>query len=125
MTSDMTTIGSSLTIIGEVTSQEDMTVHGTVKGRISMDAGCLMVAPTGQIDAAVQGTKLSILGAAAGDLGASERIELAPTATVTGTLTSPVVVVRDGASFNGSVDMRPAAARAKDKTKPGPVAVAS
>src|SRR5690349_20369839 len=101
----MTTIGSSLTITGEVTSQEDITVHGKVTGRILMEAGALMVAPTGHVDATVQGTKLNILGLAAGDLGASERIELAPTANVTGTLTSPVVVLRDGATFNGVVDM--------------------
>ena len=32
----MTTIGTSLVITGEVTSKEDITIHGQVKGQISM-----------------------------------------------------------------------------------------
>jgi cytoskeletal protein CcmA (bactofilin family) len=117
----MTTIGSSLTITGELTSYEDITVHGKVMGRILMEAGCLMVAPTGQVAATIQATTMSILGRAEGDFGASERIELAPTAEVTGTLTCPVVILRDGATFNGVVDMDRQAAKATAKPKPAGV----
>jgi cytoskeletal protein CcmA (bactofilin family) len=35
----MTTIGASLIINGQVTSREDITIHGRVKGEISMEAG--------------------------------------------------------------------------------------
>jgi cytoskeletal protein CcmA (bactofilin family) len=101
----MTTIGPSLIITGEITCREDITIHGRVKGQVRMDAGSLVVAPTGNVDANVQGTRVTVHGTVAGDVASAERIELTPTANVTGTLTTPSIVLHDGATFNGVVDM--------------------
>jgi cytoskeletal protein CcmA (bactofilin family) len=101
----MTTIGSSLLITGEVTSQEDITVHGTVKGHINMDGGALRVAPQGRVDAEVRGSSVTIDGALDGSVTAAARIELTANAKVNGTLTTPAVVLHDGAVFNGLIDM--------------------
>jgi cytoskeletal protein CcmA (bactofilin family) len=100
----MTTIGASLRITGEVTSQEDITIHGSVTGQIRMKDGTLLVAPKGHIDAEVHGLRVTIHGRLAGDVAATERIELTPTADVTGTLTARAVVLRDGAAFSGMID---------------------
>jgi cytoskeletal protein CcmA (bactofilin family) len=100
----MTTIGPSLVITGELTSQEDVTVHGQVKGNITMNQGALLLAPTGNVEANVHGTRVTIHGKLTGDL-AGERIELTGTANVTGTITSPSVVLQEGATFNGLIDM--------------------
>jgi cytoskeletal protein CcmA (bactofilin family) len=122
----MTTIGPSLLITGELTSNEDITVHGKVKGQIRMNAGALLVAPTGTVAANVNGARVTIHGAVEGDVTASERIELTPTARVTGTLTSPSVVMQEGATFNGVVDMdRSKAKPAKPVLTPVDVAKAS
>jgi cytoskeletal protein CcmA (bactofilin family) len=99
----MTTIGVSLVINGQVTSREDITIHGRVKGEISMEAGALLVAPTAKVDARVRATRLTIHGTVAGDIAAAERVELTDTASVSGTLLSPKVVMRDGAFFNGAI----------------------
>lgn len=99
----MTTIGVSLVINGQMTSREDITIHGRVKGEISMDAGSLLVAPTANIDARVRATRLTIHGTMAGDIAAAERVELTDTASVSGTLLSPAVVMKEGAFFNGAI----------------------
>jgi cytoskeletal protein CcmA (bactofilin family) len=99
----MTTIGVSLVINGQVSSREDITIHGQVKGEISMEAGALLVAPTAKIDARVRATRLTIHGTMAGDIAAAERVELTDTASVSGTLLSPAVVMKDGAFFNGAI----------------------
>jgi cytoskeletal protein CcmA (bactofilin family) len=99
----MTTIGESLVINGHVTSREDITIHGRVKGEISMEAGSLLVAPTANIDARVRATRLTIHGTMAGDIAAVERVELTDTASVSGTLLSPAVVMKEGAFFNGTI----------------------
>ena len=99
----MTTIGISLVINGQVTSREDITIHGRVKGEISMEAGALLVAPTANVDARVRATRLTIHGTVAGDIAAAERVELTDTASVSGTLLSPAVVMREGALFNGAI----------------------
>jgi cytoskeletal protein CcmA (bactofilin family) len=59
----------------------------------------------------------------AGNVLASDRIELTPTADVTGTITAPAVVLQDGATFNGIIDMerKPKTDKAPVKTGPTPV----
>ncbi len=116
----MTTLGPSLTITGDVTSQEDMTVHGKVNGKISMQSGALVIAPTGSADANVHGTKVTVHGKLAGDISATERVELTDTANVTGTITAPTLVLQDGALFNGIIDMS-GKASAKPTPKPADV----
>jgi cytoskeletal protein CcmA (bactofilin family) len=101
----MTTIGSSLTITGEVTSHEDVTIHGTVNGKISMQGGSLLVAPTAKVEAEAQVSRLTIHGTFSGDVAATERVELTTTAQVTGTLLAPAVVLQDGAVFNGMIEV--------------------
>jgi cytoskeletal protein CcmA (bactofilin family) len=99
----MTTIGASLIINGQVTSREDITIHGRVKGEIAMESGALFVAPSANIDASVRATRLTIHGTMAGDIAANERVELTDTANVSGTLLSPAVIMREGALFNGAI----------------------
>lgn len=100
-----TTIGASLHINGEVTSQEDVTIHGRVKGQIRMQEGGLLVAPSGSVDADVEGARVTIQGTLAGNVAAAERIELTPTADVSGTLTTCAIMMHDGATFNGLIDI--------------------
>jgi cytoskeletal protein CcmA (bactofilin family) len=114
----MTTIGPSLIITGEITSREDITIHGRLKGQVRMEAGALLVAPTGNVDAHVHATRVTIHGTVAGDVAAAERIELTSTSDVTGTLTTSSLVLQDGATFNGVVDMD----RSKGRKKATPAA---
>ena len=101
----MTTIGTSLVITGEVTSREDITIHGQVKGAISMVEGSLLVAPTARLDADVNVPTVTIHGTISGNVAAAERVELTPTATVKGTLVAPAVILREGATFNGKIQV--------------------
>ena len=99
----MTTIGASLVINGQVTSREDITIHGRVIGEIAMHEGALLIARTANVDAQVRAPRLTIHGTLAGDIAAGERVELTDTATVSGTVLAPTVVIREGALFNGAL----------------------
>ena len=59
----MTTIGASLIINGEVTSHEDITIHGKVAGRIAMEEGALLIAPSANVEAEALVSRLTIHGA--------------------------------------------------------------
>ena len=109
----MTTLGPSLTVTGDITSQEDITVHGTVKGTLTMQQGALVIAPSGKAEATLQGSVITVHGTASGDLTASTKLELMDTAHVSGTITAPSLVLRDGAMFNGIIDMSSKKAAAK------------
>jgi cytoskeletal protein CcmA (bactofilin family) len=108
----MTTIGPTLNIKGQITSKEDVTIQGQVDGSISMEEGALLIAQTAKVKADAQVTRLTIHGTFAGDIAASERAELSPSANVTGSLIAPSIVIQDGAVFNGSIEVtgRPKAA---------------
>lgn len=101
----MTTIGSSLTITGEITSQEDVTIHGKVNGKISMQSGSLLVAEGANVQAEAQVSRVAVHGTFAGDIAAAERVELSATAKVNGTLVAPAIVLQDGAVFNGMIEI--------------------
>jgi cytoskeletal protein CcmA (bactofilin family) len=101
----MTTIGASLIITGQVTSREDMTIHGQVKGQISMEDAGLLVGPSGSVEADIHVGRVTIHGTFSGDIAAGERVELMPTSTVNGTLLSPAVLLQDGALFNGAIEI--------------------
>lgn len=101
----MTTIGPTITIKGEVTSQEDMTIQGNVNGKITMQNGSLLVAPGANVQAEAQVSRVTIHGSFAGDVSAAERVELTSTASVNGTLIAPAIVIQDGAVFNGMIEV--------------------
>jgi cytoskeletal protein CcmA (bactofilin family) len=101
----MTTIGESLSINGEVSSNEDVTIHGKVNGKIVMHAGALLVSKTGSVQAEAQVGQISIQGSYSGDLAASQRVEMVSTAKVTGTVVGPAIVMHDGAVFNGIIEV--------------------
>lgn len=101
----MTTIGSTLTISGEITSQEDMTIQGKVNGKISMQSGSLLVADGANVQAEAQVSRITIHGTFSGDVTAAERVELTATAKVSGTVIAPALVIQDGAVFNGVIEV--------------------
>lgn len=101
----MTTIGPTISISGELTSDEDITVHGRVDGRVMVRDCALTIAERAQLRADIRGARVLVQGQLKGSIVASERIELTPSATVEGSLSANRVVLADGARFNGGIDM--------------------
>ena len=101
----MTTIGISLVIHGELTSDEDLTINGQVKGTVLVRAGTLTIGEQARIRSDIRGIRVIVRGAVDGTIAASERIELHPSAIVSGSLSANRVVVAEAATFNGRIDM--------------------
>jgi cytoskeletal protein CcmA (bactofilin family) len=101
----MTHIGPSIHITGDVTSDEDLTIHGRVTGLVALRDHAVVVAPEATVNADVRGARVVILGHVRGSVTAGQRIELGPSSTVTGSLSANQVVLIDGARFNGRIDM--------------------
>jgi cytoskeletal protein CcmA (bactofilin family) len=68
-----------------------------VNGKISLQGGSLVVGPTATVQAEAQVSRVTIHGTFAGDVAASERVELTNSANVSGTVVAPAVVLQDGA----------------------------
>ena len=99
-----TVIGSSIVIDGEISGEEHLIVHGTVKGRINV-RDSLVVENGGLVEATLETSSITVNGTVNGDISASERAELRPNSTVVGDIRAPRILIADGASFKGTVDM--------------------
>ena len=101
----VTTIGRTIFISGEVVSGEDITVEGRVNGHMMVRDAALTIGEQAQLQADIRGSRVVVRGQLKGSIVASERIELAASASVEGSLSANRVVIADGSLFNGGIDM--------------------
>lgn len=99
-----TVIGEGLTIEGEVTSDEEVVVHGTVRGTLKC-ADVVSVGSGAVIEADVDASSLSVAGHVTGNVNASERVDLQAGGRLIGDVKAARLTIADGASFKGNVDM--------------------
>jgi cytoskeletal protein CcmA (bactofilin family) len=102
--STTTVIAAGTTVSGRIEGAEDIEVLGTIKGSVVLD-GAMRVDEDARVEADLELTSLDIHGIVVGNVTASERITLHASARVIGDLTTPRVVLDDGALFRGAIDM--------------------
>lgn len=108
---DSTIIGPSILISGKLSGDEDLTVRGRVEGELSLTK-TLIVEPSGIVKANVQVRNAIVSGVVVGNISATESVELTREGRMVGDINSPRVIIVDGASFRGRVDMGNAEPRA-------------
>lgn len=101
----MANIGKSITILGDVTGEEDLVIDGRVEGRVELNGHQLTVGPNGNIEGELEANEIIVVGHVRGDLQATERIEIMDSGMVEGDLTAPRLRVREGAVVNGRMNM--------------------
>jgi cytoskeletal protein CcmA (bactofilin family) len=97
-------IGPTISIKGEVTSQEPLTIAGHVDGSVEVVGHVLTIAESGKATAILQAATIVVSGAVQGSLSANDKILVGETAKVEGDLTAPSVRVADGATVQGRID---------------------
>ena len=100
-------VGSGTEITGEASFKSMLRVDGTFAGRISSVEGTLLVATGGRVEANVAVAVAKIQGSLIGDIVATECVELARTANVTGNIQTPALIIEPGAVLEGSCRMSP------------------
>ena len=110
-------VGTGLRIKGELSGNEDLLVDGTVEGPIHLADHKLTVGLSGKLTSDVVAREIVVHGTVKGNLRASERIEIMKNGSVVGNLTTARILIEDGASFKGSIEIdREAATILPDKT---------
>ena len=99
-----TVIGSGITIEGEVTSDEDVIVQGTLRGKLTAREG-VTVESGAVVEADVIGGPFSVAGSITGNITSSDRVDLQTGAKVVGNVKAARITIADGAQFKGNVDM--------------------
>jgi cytoskeletal protein CcmA (bactofilin family) len=104
---DVVNIGKSVVIKGELNGSEDLTVEGSVEGKIELKQHVLTIGPNGRIKAEVFAKAVIVLGEVGGNITASEKVDIRDKGKVDGNIVAPRVAIAEGAHFRGSVDMQP------------------
>ncbi len=102
---DSATVGASITIVGDITGDEDLTILGRIEGKVDLPQHVVTVGQSGRVQADIHARVVSVAGEVRGNLIAGEQILIRKTATMLGNLTAPRVGLEDGCSFRGSVEM--------------------
>lgn len=98
-------LGTGTLLTGEADFKGMLRIDGHFTGRITSDKGTLIVSAGGRVDADIEVGTAKVNGVVNGDITASERIEMGRSAEVRGDIRTPVLVVEQGAIFEGGCRM--------------------
>ncbi len=99
-----TVVGQSILISGKLTGDEDLIVRGRVEGELTLTK-TLIIEQTGVVKANVAVKNAIVSGVVVGNINATESVELTREGRMVGDIRAPRVIIVDGASFRGRVDM--------------------
>jgi cytoskeletal protein CcmA (bactofilin family) len=107
-------IGKSVVIKGELNGSEDLTIEGTVEGKIELRQNVLTIGPNGKIKAQLFAKAVIILGEVTGNVTATEKVDIRDNGSVDGDIAAPRVAIAEGAHFRGSIDMQRSGSKASE-----------
>jgi cytoskeletal protein CcmA (bactofilin family) len=93
-------------ISGKLFFEGPVRIDGQVDGEISAN-DAVVIGETAVVTAQLKGASVVIAGKVSGDIIAAKRVEIRPTAKVLGNLTTPILVVHNGALFEAHCTMNP------------------
>ncbi len=103
--SDFGWIGTGIEVTGDIFFAKSLQIDGKVSGKLSSESGTLIIGESGQVEAEVDVGICVIHGNLRGNLAAKSRVEIHRSGKVYGDVVTPVLVVDEGASFNGAIKM--------------------
>lgn len=101
-----TVLGATVVITGSITTEEDLEVHGTLRGQLAAPAHCVRLEGDARIEADVLARDITVLGQASGKFTATEIIDIRATARLQGHIAAPRLVLEEGALVNARVETR-------------------
>ena len=99
-------IGQGVVIEGRITSSQDLRIDGRVEGTIEVGEHLLIVGARAAIKANLVAKSILISGTVIGNVTARDRLDLQATGSVEGNISSPRLVMVEGAVVKGKVDAR-------------------
>lgn len=95
-------VGDVLNFTGEVRFKSMLRIDGDFSGQVNSSDGTLIVSSGARVTHAVINVAVAkINGTVEGDIRASKELVLGRTASVTGRVSAPALIIEEGALFNG------------------------
>ncbi len=99
------TIGSTISIKGDLSGEEDLLIEGKLEGKIECHGHSVTIGKNGHIKGDIYGKIVTVEGTVEGNLYGDEQLCVRKAGTVRGNIVAPRVALEDGANFKGSIDM--------------------
>ena len=97
-------IGSDLSINGDISVKGNLLIYGKIDGNVICN-GTLTMSKGSLVKGDVKTLSADISGTVEGNLEAKEKVSLSSTSVLNGNLLASILVIEDGASFNGLCTM--------------------
>ena len=110
-------VGKGVTFKGEIKYDGTVKVDGTMEGEIET-SGTLLVGADAVIRAQVKAGSVICRGAIKGDIIAEAKVNLLASASVTGSVQTPLLSMEEGVEFNGTLQMANGRAVETDENRP-------
>ncbi len=98
-------IGKGIRIKGVLRGGEDLAIHGSVEGTITLKDNHLTLEREAIVRAQIEVKDITIYGDITGNTDAFDKVEVKSGARVQGDIKAPRLVMEEGALFRGSVEM--------------------
>lgn len=103
--SDFGWIGRGIEVKGDIAFADRLQVDGKTNGKLTSDSGTLIIGESGQVEAQIDVGVCVVHGSVHGNLIARSKLEIRKTGRVHGDVVTPVLLVEEGAVFNGAIRM--------------------
>jgi cytoskeletal protein CcmA (bactofilin family) len=111
-----TFIAATTKIVGTISGKGPYVFCGTVEGNCDID-GPATLAPGGKWQGTMRATDIVVAGTVEGDVIAKQRVEIAGTARITGSLSGNSIAVAEGAVIEGEIKVTSGAPAVKFEEK--------
>jgi len=99
-------LGRSVTVKGQIVSEEDLVIDGDVEGTVEVRDHRLTLGPNGKLRASmVKAKEIVIQGSLNGNVEAKDKVYIRKDATLVGDIQTAGIVIEDGAYFKGGIDI--------------------
>jgi len=102
---DFGLVGQGIEVNGDISFADQLHIDGKVSGKLVSKGGTLVIGESGQLDAEVEVGVCIIHGTVRGNITARAKVEIRKSGRVTGDVLTPVLLVEEGAIFNGVIRM--------------------
>lgn len=101
---NVSVLGPTVVVRGELSADEDLVIKGTVEGYINHKKH-LTISKQGNVNANTRAASVLVEGKLRGDIFGTKGVLIRETSDVTGNIYAPCVSLLEGARFKGSIDM--------------------
>src|ERR1017187_9952579 len=99
-------LGRSVTVRGEIYSQEDLTIDGEVEGSVEVSGHRLTLGPHSKVKVTqVKAHDLVVFGSLTGKVEVADKVHIRKDASLIGDIQTAGIVIEDGAYFRGGIDI--------------------